>query len=117
MVQDGRVMLRLLSDVLRRKGFGVEAAGDGVDAYGLLREGLEPDLLLTDLTMPRMGGLELIFEARKLQPQLAAVLLSGLSEGLSEGDLAEAQPLLVLQKPIRPDDLAIALARWLQRDA
>jgi len=114
LVEDEPTMRRLLSDALARQGYSVESAGNGVEAWQMLQDGLEVELILTDFTMPEMDGLELITLARTMHADLPVALLSGLSEALSPEDLAGVQPLLLLQKPIRPDDLALALQSLLE---
>ena len=47
-------------------GFKVETAGDGEQALKRIQGGLKPDLIITDINMPKMDGLELIRQVRKL---------------------------------------------------
>ena len=47
-------------------GFKVETAGDGVQALAQLKAGVKPDLIITDINMPNMGGLEFIKNLRTL---------------------------------------------------
>src|SRR5262245_4842032 len=61
-----------LAELLRDEGYQVETAADGFKALPKLEE-FAPDLLLTDLRMPGMDGLELMGRARQLDPERAAV--------------------------------------------
>jgi two-component system chemotaxis response regulator CheY len=65
-VDDSATMLMSLRSSLEMSGFKVEAANDGVQAMGKLQGGYKPDLIITDINMPNMGGLELIGKARAL---------------------------------------------------
>lgn len=65
-VDDSATMLLSLRGTLEISGFRVETAGDGEEALGKLRKGLKPDLVITDINMPKMDGLALIREARKV---------------------------------------------------
>jgi two-component system chemotaxis response regulator CheY len=65
-VDDSATMLMSLRSSLEMSGFKVEAANDGVQAIGKLKGGYKPDLIITDINMPNMGGLELIGKARAL---------------------------------------------------
>lgn len=66
LVDDSATMLMSLKGTLEISGFKVDTASDGQAAMGKLKSGLKPDLIITDINMPRMGGIELIREARKL---------------------------------------------------
>ena len=65
-VDDSATMLMSVKAMLQMSGFVVETASDGVQALERLKGGLRPDLLLTDVNMPRMDGLELIRNVRLL---------------------------------------------------
>ncbi|MBV5316335.1 MAG: response regulator [Desulfobulbaceae bacterium] len=67
MVVDDSATMRLsLKLALELSGFKVESAGDGVMALNLLKVGPKPDLIITDINMPNMGGLEFIKNLRTL---------------------------------------------------
>lgn len=66
MVVDDSSTVRLVtSRFLKRCGYGVETARDGLEALQLLAKGSKPDVFLFDLEMPGMGGFELIAEVRR----------------------------------------------------
>ena len=66
LVDDSATMLMSLKGTLEMSGFKVDTAGDGQAALDRLKTGLKPDLIITDLNMPRMDCIQLIREARKL---------------------------------------------------
>lgn len=66
LVDDSATMLMSLKGSLEISGFRVETAPDGAAALRRLTSGLRPDLIITDINMPRMDGIQLIREARKL---------------------------------------------------
>ncbi len=66
LVDDSTTMLMSLKSTLEIGGFKVDTAGDGEQAMTKLRAGLKPDLIITDINMPKMDGLTLISEARKV---------------------------------------------------
>lgn len=66
LVDDSATMLMSLKGTLEISGFKVETAADGEAALGKLKAGLRPDLIITDINMPKMDGIGLIREARKL---------------------------------------------------
>ena len=62
------------------KGFEVvDTAGNGMEALEKIRQ-LHPDLVLTDIRMPVMGGLEMIRQAKQMFPDLEFVVISGYAE-------------------------------------
>lgn len=66
-----------LVSALHIAGHRVSAVADGVEAAALLQANAACDLLVTDLEMPRMGGIKLLAAARALRPQLPVILISG----------------------------------------
>jgi two-component system cell cycle sensor histidine kinase/response regulator CckA len=105
--------------VLRRFGFKVVAAADGLQALQLFR--LRPQefsLALVDQMMPRMSGVELIRELRKLRPDLRIISSTGLSgePGAEQSDAEELMALGIrtrLPKPYTSAELQEALRREL----
>jgi two-component system, chemotaxis family, chemotaxis protein CheY len=66
LVDDSTTMLMSLKGTLEISGFKVETASDGEAALGKLRSGYKPDLIITDINMPKLDGIGLIKESRKL---------------------------------------------------
>ena len=75
-------MRRFTRTVLKRLGHIVIAAPDGEEALALLEKSrpLEPNLLLTDMVMPRLGGLELAQKLFEKFPKMPILLMSGYPE-------------------------------------
>ena len=65
-VDDSTLMLSSLKANLVMAGFHVETAEDGVKALSKLKGGIKPDLIITDINMPNMGGMDLIKNVRTL---------------------------------------------------
>lgn len=65
-VDDSATMVLSVKSTLEMNGFKVETAGDGVQALSKLKGGMKPNLIITDINMPNMGGLELIKNVRAL---------------------------------------------------
>ena len=65
-VDDSVTMLMSLKTALTMSGFQVESANSGAAALEKLKSGIKPDLIVTDINMPVMGGLELIGKVRAL---------------------------------------------------
>lgn len=92
---------------LERVGFSVVAARHGREALALLESAQTPlvDLLITDLSMPEMGGVELIRAVRLTHPNLRVILSSGYAVSHNREELAALQADAVLQKPYGLDEL------------
>src|SRR5271155_2746579 len=75
-VDDEPAQLRALCDTLRLEGYEAQGFGSGQQALAVLSPG-EFDLLLTDLMMPGMDGITLIDAARKIDPALDALVMTG----------------------------------------
>lgn len=88
-VDDSASMRMLLKASLTAQGYRIEGADDGV--HGLERiKAVNPELLITDINMPRMDGFELIEEVRKL-PQFRGLPILVLSTEFSDDKKARAR--------------------------
>lgn len=83
-VDDDEFLLSMYSQKFSHAGFAVTTANTPDKALSKLREGYEPDVMLLDLIMPSMNGLEFLAEMRKgkLSPATAVIILT--NEGQSE---------------------------------
>jgi len=63
-VDDSPTMIMSVRATLEMNGYRVETATDGARAMSVLHAGLRPDLIITDINMPNMGGLDFIRHAR-----------------------------------------------------
>lgn len=107
LIDDSGAMLMSLRDNLQFSGFNVETAENGAKAIEKLKAGLKPDLIITDINMPNMNGIELIKKVRAL-PNFRFVPILTLTteanqEKREEGKQAGATGWLV--KPIKTVDL------------
>lgn len=79
-VDDEPQIRSLLNSLLSREGYQVTEAGDGVEALTLCQQGSSFDLVLTDIVMPRMDGLQLSEEIAALIPAVRVLYMSGRCE-------------------------------------
>ncbi|MBW3535308.1 MAG: response regulator, partial [Gemmatimonadetes bacterium] len=92
--------------VLERSGYRVVTAADGVEALELERGGEESfDLLLTDVVMPGMNGLELADRIAQTLPGLPVLFMSGYNESEALRARTREDPGIFLAKPFSPDEL------------
>jgi CheY-like chemotaxis protein len=90
-VEDERMLRHTLCSILSGRGYVVRSAEDGVEALVALRESI-PDILLSDLNMPRMSGFELLSLVRAQFPAIYVIAMSGAHTGqaIPPGVMAEA---------------------------
>lgn len=85
-VEDNELNLKLFCDLLKAHGYETDAVRDGRDAYGRARA-FSPDLIITDIQLPNVNGMELIAELRA-DEQLAAVPIMAVTAYAGMGDEA-----------------------------
>ncbi|MDD1782494.1 response regulator [Enterovibrio sp. ZSDZ35] len=103
-VEDDPVFIRIIAGFLRKEGCTVREAENGLDGLKALREGI-PDLLISDLSMPIMTGLEFVQEVSLEYPMLPVIVISG-TGGMS--DVAQALRFGVKDFLIKPiDDIMV----------
>ena len=73
--EDDAVQREIIHDILRDAGYTVDAFGSPREAVSALQK-TTCDLLLTDLRMPEMDGLDLLREALRLRPELSVVVMT-----------------------------------------
>ena len=76
LVDDEPGMLRYIKTLLELDEFAVETASTGEEALELLKGGSEPDLVLLDLLMPGIDGLQTLEQVRQLRPSVKVIMLS-----------------------------------------
>src|SRR6266702_1967570 len=103
-----------LAELLRDEGYSVETAADGFKALPKLEE-FSPDLLLTDLNMPGMDGIELMRKARARDPEMVAVVMTADGAGDTAVSAMRQGAADYITKPINIDELTLVLARALER--
>jgi CheY-like chemotaxis protein len=111
LVVDDEPLIRVLAKrFLERSGYQTLEADSGEEALRVLRR--RPSdiaLLLTDIIMPGIGGTQLADEARKVQPALPVVFMSGYSSRFADS----VDPYHCLQKPFKRQELLSAVAEAL----
>src|ERR1051325_5480175 len=96
-VDDDPLVVRIYQDALARKGFQVDAAHDGLAATRALRAG-KPDLLILDLMMPKLSGVDVLKFVRS-QPELSDLPVVVLSNSYMN-DLAQGAAVAGAQKAL-----------------
>ena len=104
-VDDETAILENLTDLLQDEGiYVVRCFASPEEAFESLRDN-PPDLLITDISMPNMGGLELISALRQIVPDLPAVVLSGYLDLANVTQALKLGVSDVIEKPYRDYEL------------
>jgi DNA-binding response OmpR family regulator len=104
-VDDETSIRQLLRRTLEAEGFHVDEAPDGESALRLIQARAEPfDLVLTDLSMPRIDGRQVSETVRRFRPSVAVLGMSGDPDAVPYIESSDT-PVRVLHKPFTADDL------------
>ena len=105
-------MRGFLERALGKAGYDVMAYSNGEEAYERLKE--EPfTLLLTDIVMPRMDGIELARRAAEIDPDLKIMFITGFAAVILNNEVAAPKEARVLSKPFHLKDLVREVERLL----
>jgi two-component system chemotaxis response regulator CheY len=114
-VDDSVTMVMSLKTTLTMSGFKVDTASNGQAALELLKSGIKPNLILTDINMPVMGGMDLIKNVRAMAGFRFVPILTLTTESEAakreEGKRAGATGWLV--KPVSGNDLIAVIRKVL----
>ena len=104
LVDDSTTVLLSISAILQKAGYSTKQASNAESAMQELKGGFKPDLLITDLHMPGMNGIEFIKEVRKLPTHKFMPILFLTTESQQEKRM-EAKAAGWLVKPVQADSL------------
>jgi two-component system, NtrC family, response regulator AtoC len=117
LVVDDEENLRLvLKTLLRRHGYEVESAATGEEALGLV-DSFGPDVVLTDVRMPKMGGLDLLAAMKAKGNDATVIVMSAYGNMDLAIDAMKAGAYDYVQKPFKHDEVVLALRKAEEREA
>jgi len=110
-VDDEHVIADTLSAILRQAGYETSAAYSGTTALERARQS-NPDLIVTDVMMPDMNGIDMAIQVREFLPSCKILLFSGqaATADLLKDAAAKGHMFELLAKPVHPQDLIAKLA-------
>jgi len=112
LAEDDNDMRRFLVKALQNAGYNVISFDNGLAAYNRLRE--EPfELLLTDIVMPEMDGIELARRATELDPDIKVMFITGFAAVALNPDNQAPRQAKILSKPFHLRDLVNEVTRLL----
>ncbi|MGD0540119.1 MAG: sigma-54 dependent transcriptional regulator [Tepidisphaeraceae bacterium] len=112
-VDDQDMMRDSLAQILVREGHEVVAAVDGASATARLGAA-RFDLLITDLRMPKMTGLELLAEAKRLRPDMPVVLMTAFATVSNAVEAMKLGAYDYIQKPFNGEEIKLLVDRTLE---
>jgi response regulator RpfG family c-di-GMP phosphodiesterase len=113
-VDDEEHLRQALVRFLSRRGYQAIAAQNGTEALAVIKD-QHPALVLLDIRMPGMSGIDVVPEALTIDPDLAIVMLSAVADATSAAVCMQRGALDYLTKPIELSDLDLAVTRALRR--
>jgi DNA-binding response OmpR family regulator len=108
LVEDDQMLARIYSRALTAAGFVVDLAADGAEGFERLLAGTY-DVVVSDLCMPRMDGLDLLQQVRRLRPDVPVVIVTAQVDERAYTMARELGTVRYLLKPTTMDQLARAV--------
>lgn len=114
-VDDEPSVQRSIQRMLKHRGFSVLLASDGIEGIDLFEQHAESvRLIVLDMTMPRLDGVETLRRLREIRPDARVLLTSGYGEQETLARLGELEPPDFIQKPWRLETFLSAVQRCLE---
>ncbi|HUJ90748.1 MAG TPA: response regulator, partial [Syntrophorhabdales bacterium] len=114
-VDDERGIREGCRRILTAEGFSVDAAVNGKEGLDLVRARKSYDLLLVDLMMPVMGGLELMDEVSRFDPEVIMIVITGFATIETAVEAMKHGAYDYVPKPFTPDQLLAVVNRGLEK--
>src|SRR5690606_26118869 len=111
-VDDETAARSALTELLREEGFEVQSAGDGFKALGRL-DGWSADIVITDLKMPGMDGIQLMEKVRERSPDVSVVVMTAFGTVESAVEAVKQGADDYLTKPLHLGQLLVVVERVL----
>jgi len=112
-VDDQPAVLEVMKEILDSEGYQTVATSSGEEALQLANQAF--DLLLADIVMPQMGGLELIRAFREVSPDTVPMLITGFASVETAREAVDQGVYDYIVKPVDRDKLCNAVAKALER--
>ena len=106
-IDDKEDILTFLSSILKSEGYEVIAAADGIEGINRFQRE-KPDLVITDIKMPRKGGLEVLKEIKESGPNVDVIVLTGQSDEATAIECLQRGAYDYLITPLEDIDLLFA---------
>ena len=113
-VDDDAPIRDSLEKILKREGYVIQTTADGESALEVIRQ--QPvNLILADLKMPKMDGLQLLKAAKMLSPEIEVILMTAFGEVDTAVEAMRAGAYHFIQKPLKRPEILLTIARALEK--
>lgn len=117
LVEDDESLREMTAALLSRGGYHVLQAKNGASALAIAQQPEKIDLVLTDVVMPEMSGIDLASQLKASRPELKLIYMSGYAGNLLERHGVMESDTVLLQKPFTKSDLIAYVHRALQKES
>lgn len=113
LVDDEANVRRVFSDVLKKEGYIVKGVKDGPEAIKAVEQE-KFDLALVDLRMPRMNGIEVLENIKKIKPNIPVIIYTGYGSVTTAVESMRRKAADYLNKPFSPEELKSSIRKALK---
>jgi two-component system, chemotaxis family, chemotaxis protein CheY len=116
LIVDDRTEFRTLTKTILSRDYEVETAENGIDALAKLHQGYLPDLIITDLMMPELGGRDFVeqLKASGMHSNIPVIVLSSIDKSDEKIKLLNLGAEDYLEKPYNPNELLVRIGKILR---
>ncbi len=111
---DDHIEKESLATILQREGYEIITAGDGKEALEKIEQS-PPDLVLTDLKMPYLNGLELLSEVKSKYPDIEVIIITGYATVESAINAMKVGAIDYISKPFNVEEVKIIIKKTLEK--
>jgi DNA-binding NtrC family response regulator len=113
-VDDDPMFLPSISNDVKKQGYSVTAVDSGIKALSILKL-LSPDLIITDMVMEPVNGIEVLKKAKEIYPKIQVIILTGHGDMRSAVEALRADADDYVSKPYSPEELLFRIKRCLEK--
>lgn len=111
-IEDDKEIRNVLVEILKEEGFAVDSADNGQQGLDMIKK-KDFDVIVTDLVMPTIGGMEVLRETKRLRPQTHVILITAFATVDNAVEAMKAGASDYITKPFRIDDVQTKIRKVL----